>query len=219
VKTRPWLLFPVVAALTALAVAEEGGEEGIVETRDSVSVTPEAASEEGAAQPGRSEASAIEESDEEGAAAADEGFEVYQYDRTRLGYRPEAERDAIAPESAAPMDLRGIDTYPVRPSESVPAAYDEPSKPVGKTVVGIVLTANGAAFTAVGMIVMIVIGSTGGAPPAALPYIGAGLGQLIPGAALITAARQEWSVYNEWESAHGRHACAHTPALRCTLSF
>jgi hypothetical protein len=220
VKSRLRLLFPALAALAALAVAQERGEEGIVETRDSVSVAPEAASEEGVAKPDRSGASAIEESAEEDSVAAEEeGFEVYEYDRTQQGYRPEAERDAAAPESTAPLDLRSIDTYPVRPRDSVPEAYDKPTMPIGKTVTGIILTADGGAFAAVGMILMIVIGSTGGNPPSALPFIGAGLGQLIPGAALIASARQEWAVYNGWEEAHGPQPRAPAVRLRYTLKL
>jgi outer membrane biosynthesis protein TonB len=144
--------------------------------------------------------------------AEGEETEIYEYDGTRDGYYSPGEK-----RPAAATLTPHAKSAPLSPADNTLVAYssEAPARPIGKTIVGIILTANGTVGTIFGVITMISIGSSGGSPALAMPFLGAGLGELIPGAALLSTAKNEWNIYNEWERANkGR---AGLPAFKMQL--
>lgn len=137
--------------------------------------------------------------------------EIYEYDPSGKGYRSDAEPAPSASDRGKP-DHRSMDTYGTRRQDVSLDIPEAPIRPIGKTIVGIILTIEGGVGTGIAVFVMIVAGSSGAPPTVGLPFLGAGLGQLIPGAALLTSARDEWDTYNSWERTYKGRSKA--PAVR-----
>jgi len=174
-----------------------------------------------AKEPG-SEETAAAQSEEEGAEPSreDEGVEIYEYDPSGKGYKSDQAPESPEMKRYEPQgDVESADTYGVRPREGSGDIPEAPIRPIGKTIVGIALTAEGGIGTGLGVFMMILIGSAGGPPTMGLPYLGLGLGMLIPGAALLTSAREEWNIYNEWERTYQAHSRAPAVGLQYTFDF
>ncbi len=102
---------------------------------------------------------------------------------------------------------------------SIPPA---PNRPIGKTIAGIILSIQGGATTIIGIITLMAGASSGGSNGflVVLPILGPGLGMLIPGSALVSQARSEWSNYNEWERNYETRALMQpTLSLRYSFAF
>jgi len=143
-----------------------------------------------------------------------EGAEVYNFDASRGGYYSAEEKKSsrIMRLHSAPAKRR-VTSADIRFAESYSKA---PIRPIGKTIAGIILTADGAALTVVGMVTMIAFSTSGSSPGAGVPLLIAGFAQLIPCAAMLTAAKTEWNIYSEWENAPRRSSGF--PAIKIQLA-
>lgn len=99
--------------------------------------------------------------------------------------------------------------------------YEAPTKPTGKTIVGILLTSQGAAATTMG-IIMLLDESPYGKLFGILFSIW-GVSHLAPGIIYLVYANYNWKEYNEWKSIHAYKKQdinkLYRPCLNLTYTF
>ncbi len=118
--------------------------------------------------------------------------------------------ETIAPVQQEKVNLR----------ETIPEA---PSRPIAQSVIGGILTGNGALVLVLDLILIGMMNSTYGEIPSqdrsslAIIAIGGGA-QLISGIALLSVAMPKWKVYNEWEAKY-QDKSMNTLKINITFNF
>jgi hypothetical protein len=97
-----------------------------------------------------------------------------------------------------------------------------PTRPIGKTVAGIVLSGQGAAVLILSIVLTATLSSAGADSEymaMTLPYWGLGLGLFLPGIGFAGSAKQDWNTYNAWQAKYQRESTGPRVNINYTFNF
>ncbi len=153
-------------------------------------------------------------------------YEVFDYspdnDNYQLITKPAPQKQIFEPLP----EQSDEESYPGVTSEDLytPPA---PTRPIGKTVAGIILTINGGISTVLGIIAIANQPSndyndeydTYNSGPPSFIYVLPGLGMFLPGIAFLAAASSDWQRYNEWERNYKNQSAGPGFGVQYTFTF